>query len=219
MDIYLSHIPPNIPLDDIITQSYNDCPKVFPTDTTNLGGVHFIPGPFCHVDKVDKIDRSSFNINHGSGIDANCLLTKLQNNLANIVSKMDATSQHKIGIKPSNNPNNIHRQIHQITNDLCINKSPTRAANIGDTDITACRWHFVQNATDKSSCQINVLQDLASQLIEQQRSVPTTNILDRFLDKYSKYLIISIIILIILIFLSIYLYRFYQSHTYKTKSN
>lgn len=134
----------------LTSEAYNSCPNITASNTANISGVSFKPNPGCV--------NPQFLVNQSAGIDANCLITSLQDSLAQTISKLDAKSQAGLGFSASTNVNDIKTQIKQMVKNTCGNQSSTNVANINDTIITACDFRIVQNATDQSSCSINALQ-------------------------------------------------------------
>jgi hypothetical protein len=148
---------------DLTTQAFNSCPQITASNTLDISNVQFLPNSACKT--------SSATFNQSAGIDATCLISSLQDSVATTLSSMDATTQGGFGIQASTSASNINSQISQQTINTCGAQSSTNAASIKDTIITACDWHFVQNATAKSSCQINALQKMANDVSVKQTAL------------------------------------------------
>jgi hypothetical protein len=122
--------------DDLITKSYNQCPRIHVRDTTNILYANFRPDlslSNCHV-------NSDFHIHQTQGIDGNCLTDSLINNIA----KSRKTT-----------PTIIKKKFE----DKCNRRDPTHVASITDTVVPICNARVIQGATNLTSCMINLMQD------------------------------------------------------------
>lgn len=143
---------------DMVSVAYDNCPGITTNNSVNLNDVRYRPdlNPTCQA--------STPMINQKAGVDHLCLVSSLQDNLAQALSTMDAQTQNKYGLNASTNIGNLKIQLHQQAQTACVAQNVTFAASVGDTTITSCDWHFVQNATARSACEINYLQRLANSM-------------------------------------------------------
>lgn len=176
---------------DFITKAYNKCPNVSANNEINLSGVQFRPdmNPMCKNPK--------FEINQSAGVEADCVVKNIQDTLAETVSKMSTQSQGGLGFQASASSSDIKTQIEQMVENDCGNQSASNKADISDTLVTACDWHFVQNATAKSSCAIDSLQQMSNKVSSQQDTAATGLTLASFLTGYGG--IMTAVVAIILI--------------------
>jgi|SRR5579872_1233774 len=185
---------------DLTTQAYNQCPRVTVSNTVDMSKVNFLPNSTCK--------NPSFAIDQTAGVDANCLITNLQQSLASSIAGMDATTQGGFGFQASTNAANIQSQITQQTENSCGTLSSTNAANLQDVTVTACDFHIVQNATAKSACTLNSLQKLANTVSVQQSATAQGLTLASLLFGYGGIgsIIMGIVVLIIIAGLGYYLF-------------
>lgn len=175
---------------DLVTKAFNSCPNVVASNTVNLSGVQFRP------DLNPQCVNPKFEINQSAGVEADCVIKSLQDSLAETVSKMSAESQGGFGFQASQTVSDIKTQIEQITENNCGNQSATNVADIKDTLVTACDWHFVQNATAKSSCKLDSLQKLTNEVTSEQAATSTGLTLASFFTGYGGLTTIIMIIII-----------------------
>lgn len=142
---------------NITSNSFNRCGTNTADNTINLYDVQFRPdlNPACGSDSVATFSQTA-------GVDATCTIKSLQDSISKIVAQENAKTKGGFGFQGSTNVNDINNQITQTLKNSCGNKSSTNTANVKDTIITSCQWHFAQNATDKSSCEINAVQKIAN---------------------------------------------------------
>lgn len=181
---------------NIISSSYAKCPNVSVGNILDISNLIHKPNPACK--------KSSFVINQKAGVEADCLLNSMQKNLAETLSKQDAKVQGGLGFQFSTNVNNLKNQIETKLEASCGNRSTTNKANISDTYIGACDFKYVAEASDKSSCEINLLQDTSSKLINEQKAEAEGLTLASFLLGYGLFsgiimLIIIIVVIVVII--------------------
>ncbi len=187
---------------DLVTSAFNTCPSVSASNTINLNSVQFRP------DMNPNCKTSSLNISQTSGVESTCLISSLQDSLAKTISQMDAKTQGGLGLQASTNIADISNQLSQNVENSCGSQSATNAASISDTTITACDWHFVQNATAQSACTINALQKMANDVTSKQTSDATGMTLASFLFGYSTSIAIVMGIVIVIIVAGVLYYYF-----------
>jgi hypothetical protein len=196
---------------DIVSEAYNKCPSVTASNTLILSGVQHRPdlNPKCDENSESIIDQKA-------AIDANCLLSSLQDTLASTVSTMDATAQGGLGIQASTNVSDIKTSLTTKAESDCADLSTTNLADIKDTMITSCKWHVVQDASVKTSCVINNLQKMANQVEATESATAQGATLGSFLFGYSSGSAIGMIILLLVIVGGGFAYYYY---VYRKKDN
>lgn len=141
---------------DITSISYNICPKLTANSTLDTSTVQFRPNPTCKA--------SAATYDSSAGVDSKCLVMNLQNRLADAFAEEDPLTQQGFGLKPTTDPTDIKLQLMQQVERKCGTQSDVVAASLRNTIVSSCDWHFVQNATTKSACESNALQEIANQL-------------------------------------------------------
>ena len=143
---------------EIIDSSYRNCPSSMIKNPVNIDYVNFVPPSYC--------TNSNPNDDHSTGTEAICLIASLKERLANTVHKLSPSAQQELGIRPSHDITDTKNQIDQLVDNICRQRSDTTAANVRDTAVMSCDFHFVNNATKKSSCVINALQNMTMKIPE-----------------------------------------------------
>lgn len=193
---------------DLVTQSFNNCPKITASNSLDISNVKIDAGknPNCKGGGDVTFDQSA-------GVDASCLIKSLQNTTSDSLSKLDAKTQGGLGFQASSNVNDIQNQIQQKLNNDCGHLSATNAAKISDTTITACNFHFVQNATARTSCQINSLQDMANKVSSQLTTDTSGLTLASFLFGNSIGIaIIVAVVLLVLVIVGVVIWAKFRKH-------
>lgn len=185
---------------DLVTQAYNSCPNVSTSNSLVLKNVTHSPDPVLCAGK-----DTGFSLNQTAAVDANCVITSLQQNAADAISKLDATAQGGLGFTASTNINDINTQITNQLNNQCGSLSASNTINGENLTVTACNFSAVQNASLKSMCQINALQKTATAATTTSASTATGLTLASFLTGYSPYIAIAIVAAVVII-LGIWLY-------------
>lgn len=187
-------------MNSIVSKAYDQCPFIFSNNNTNLGNVNFRPDLNL---ACQENDNASFDTDPTAGIDINCLIPTLQNDLAATLSRTNSKIQHSFGFQPSTDPDYLSHQMTTQIKEKCRNKSDTYAAIISDPEIPTCQWHFVRNATDKSACFLSSLQKMANDI--EKKGDQQINTLSMSTNKNADFLVANIrtLIMIFLIILII----------------
>ncbi len=109
-------------------------------------------GPITGCQGVD------FSIDQSSIVDANCLVTAMQEKLANNLKDLSTTSIAGLDLPGSPNVKVSLQKIKQKLQDMCGNMSSAKKISPKDITIPSCKAVSVQNATEKSKCEIEALQ-------------------------------------------------------------
>lgn len=188
---------------DIVTQSYNKCPPVSAQNKTDIEGVKFNPPTeICLKYGIKPV----FEINQNAGVKADCVISNLQDTLAEAISKLDAEAQGGLGFQASTNISDISAKITQTLDNSCGKLDAKNIIAIKDTEVTSCDWRFVQNATAQSSCKINNLQKLANKIETQEKAKTEGLTLGNFLLGNGPFVAIGMVIIIIVIIIFLYYY-------------
>lgn len=191
---------------NLTTEAYQSCPKITATNVANITGVSFKPNAGCG-------SNSSFVIDQNNAISATCLLGSLQDTVAKSIAQMDAKTQGGLGFSASTNVANIENQLKDKISQSCASQTSSNEANVNNTDVTSCKFTIIQGATDKSSCQINNLQQMVSNAATAQAA--TTKGGSIFGDLFGtgsigKWIIIIIVVILAIFILSSLGYYFYN---------
>lgn len=147
----------------VINESYNKCPS---TTAINQADIKYV----IHQ-PMDTCVSSSFNIDQSASVDATCLITAMQENLAKVINEMDTKAKAGIGYANAKSDVEIKNILKNKIDNECGNVSPTNKANIQDTIVRACDFKIIQNANAKSACQIGAMQKAT---LDASNSVSTT---------------------------------------------
>lgn len=178
----------------MIQSAYNSCPAVSSVNITTIKDVNFDPPPpqYCNP-------PSSFTVGQTASLDADCILGSLQSNISQEAAKLNATTQAGIlGLSASTNIADFKTSLANYTSNLCDKKSTKNFASIKDTTVRSCQFQVIQNATEKTSCQINATQDAASK-VAASLSASSSGFLGNFLSGNLLYIIIAIIIALVIV--------------------
>uniref|UniRef100_A0A6C0LR29 Myristylated IMV envelope protein n=1 Tax=viral metagenome TaxID=1070528 RepID=A0A6C0LR29_9ZZZZ len=151
---------------DVITEAYSKCPNVVASNELDIKNVTFKCNSHCGP-------NCKIVFSQDAGIDATCLITNLQDVMAETISKMNADAQTGLGLAVTKNKNEIKTQLKNKIDASCGNLSSVNKANISDTIMEACEWRIPQNATIKTSCEINTLQKIATKNKTEQKGNST----------------------------------------------
>jgi hypothetical protein len=136
-------------MDDIIIQAYDSCPRIHIKDTTNMNNINLHPIYPCS-------GNSQFRPKQTNGIDANCLIDSLIDNLTRYVNE-NRNSQLAKSVN-FNHP--VRPQIENLLKFKCSGKDPVHVVGISSTVVPVCDARVIQGATDLSSCMINSVTDM-----------------------------------------------------------
>ena len=142
---------------NLITQSVQSCPPVSGSNVINWTGVNVDIPPQCPA-------GSRVNINQAAVVDANCVLSSLQDSAAETAQKLNADAQAGLGFAVSTNVANTKNNISQYTTQTCAGTSTSNTVDFKDVNIKACDLTVTQNATANVACQINAVQDQISKI-------------------------------------------------------
>uniref|UniRef100_A0A6C0LS41 Uncharacterized protein n=1 Tax=viral metagenome TaxID=1070528 RepID=A0A6C0LS41_9ZZZZ len=142
--------------EDIVSKAFNSCPSFLVNNSIKLNDVrHRVDlNPFCRYDNE--------HISQNYGVNARCVRTNLIDELSESLSNADPKIQRIIGLKITDGQENIKKNIEEKLKNYCKNISSTIEASVGDTDIYSCKWYALQDATNRDSCEINLLQKMAT---------------------------------------------------------
>ncbi|RYE17214.1 MAG: hypothetical protein EOP45_16210, partial [Sphingobacteriaceae bacterium] len=169
---------------DIVSQSYNSCPAITANNSVAMKNVTFAPNATCK--------DSNFDITQTAAVDATCLISALQQNTADAVSKLSATAQGGLGFSASTNVSDIKTQLTNKVENDCKSVSASNNADLTNVTITACNFRTIQNANAKSACQINSLQKSAASASTTADATATGLTLASFLTGYNSIIAIAI---------------------------
>lgn len=150
---------------NLTSEAFNSCPTVTASNIVSIDNVKFQPDKLCYAPGQPQPEAT---IDQNAGVNATCVITALQKSISQLVAEQTAAVQGGLGFQYSSNSSDIETQITQKLANSCGSQSSTNAASVSDTIITACQWHFVENATVQESCQINELQSIANSVSQKQ---------------------------------------------------
>lgn len=174
-----------------LNQAYNSCPAVSANNYADITNVVFNAPTQCGA-------NSNFGINLNAGVTALCAITNTQQALASILSAQSAAAiaGMNLGFTVSSNQNTTLANLNNSVTNSCSTVSSSNNALISDTKISACNFHFVENANANESCQINNTQAIAAQIQTSQQSSATGGTL---FGGWFKWLIIGLIIVAVVV--------------------
>lgn len=150
---------------NLTSEAFNSCPTVTASNVISIDNVKFQPDKLCYSPGQPQPEAT---INQNAGVNATCVITALQKSTSQLIAEQNAAVQGGLGFQYSSNSSDIETQITQKLTNSCGSQSSINAASVSDTIITACQWHFVENATVQESCQINELQNIANAVSQKQ---------------------------------------------------
>lgn len=184
---------------DPISLAYVQCPRVQVKDSTNIGNANFRPDlnprAKCSV-------YSNFKVSQQNGINANCLVNKLFQNLASYIKSADSKLKNYFGFKSTICGNrigsDIEKQLRKKIISKCSNFNPAHVVPIQQVIVPTCDLRVVQGATDLSACMINSTEQLAIDIYNYESdnlyALPNFNI------RFKWIFLISISVIIVGIF-------------------
>jgi len=181
---------------NISAEVFNSCPRVSAVNSIDLNGVQFLPNDLCYGPGLPK---PKFSIDQTAGVEAECIISAMQNIISKTVAEQDAKTQNGLGFVFSENASDIETQLKTRMENDCSSASSENAASVSDTIVTACDWRFVQNASVKSSCIINSLQDLANDISLKQKADAKGASLADLLGGENMIIILVIVAVIIIV--------------------
>lgn len=191
-------------VNELVNKSINQCPRISTENMVNISGLDFSQPPGCPP-------GSSFNINQGVSVDANCLLTALQTNSASAATTLDAKAQTGLGISVTNNAVENATIIKNYTKNKCQNASSSNIANLNDVKIQSCNFAITQNATENVACQIKAVQEGIDTVSANLQAQATGGSLFGNLFGYNtKTVIVYAVIILLIIILIIVGYVIYR---------
>lgn len=138
---------------EIISKAVNQCKRGTASNELYLKGITHDPAPTCK--------NPTFSVQQSAVVDADCFINALQNNMADTIKKMQATTQAGFGIAGSTNIDEGKQKINAALTNSCGGVSATQVIDAKDITSRACDMTFIQNATAQSKCKIDALQDAA----------------------------------------------------------
>ena len=198
---------------DFSSQEYATCGNTVASNTIDIHSLKYTQPPGCPA------DSKGFLAQQTSAVKADCVIGILQQNVADTVSKMNADAQAGLGFAVSTDSSNISNQIKNKISASCGDKSSTNQASISDTEVTACNLAIIQDASAQSSCAINTLQAITSNVQSTQDTSAKGGSL--FGDLFGGmpswiWIIIGIVVLLILAGAGFGLYRHFSGKKGKT---
>ncbi len=92
-------------------------------------------------------------------VNAHCLITAMQEKLAQSLKNISSTSIAGLDLPGSSNEAESLQKIKQRLRNMCGNMSSTQKLDpTSDINISLCKIVYVQNATKKTKCEIEALQ-------------------------------------------------------------
>src|ERR1700733_6210942 len=90
---------------DVITEAYSKCPNVVASNELDIKNVTFKCNSHCGP-------NCKIVFSQDAGIDATCLITNLQDVMAETISKMNADAQTGLGLAVTKNKNETKRKFY-----------------------------------------------------------------------------------------------------------
>lgn len=151
----------------------NKCRSAIAPNSLKASAMKFNPDPV-----LCKGQNMSLSIDKITAADADCYIGKYQAGLADLISKMDITTQQVLGFIASTDSKFINYQIENVLNQFCGSSSAITKANTTDLGLglgPTCSPTLFQNASVQSICKLKKLQEVAGEvrdiLDKQQRMI------------------------------------------------
>jgi len=186
---------------NLTSEAFNSCPTVTASNVLNIDDVNFKPSKLCYAPGQPQ---PTATFDQSAGVNASCVISAMQNALASYLSKQAASVAGGLGIQWSSDVNQMSTNITTHIMNTCGSQSSTNAASIGDTQITACQWHFVENATVQESCYINELQTLSNKAsITQDSKTKGASIFGSIFGSTTTLIVIIVVVVVVIIIIII----------------
>src|SRR5271165_90236 len=116
---------------DLMTQAINTCPSVSSSNTANLGKVVISPPANCP-------GGSSFTLSQSASVDANCVISGVQNTASTENLLANANAVAGIGLSASDSSQTINTKVQNFINNNCGSALASNTLNIPQITISAC---------------------------------------------------------------------------------
>lgn len=145
-------------IQDIMTQSINNCGAVTASNVATLKNVVIEPPSWCGPD-------ASFTIQQSTSVDANCIIDNAQKQLIDTISKMSADAKGGLfGVSGSNVEQNIEQHVKNFIENKCTDVKTLNELKLEDVHIKACKSSIIQVADAKTLCKLKNTQDLVNKV-------------------------------------------------------
>ncbi|AYV85115.1 MAG: IMV envelope protein [Satyrvirus sp.] len=183
---------------NIVQTAYGKCPPAGSVNIVNIDDVTFDPPDNCNP-------PSSFVVGQTATVDATCLLSSLQQEVAQTAQQLDSQARTGLGFSVSTSSSDTQNNLSQYTSQQCEGSSTTNYANIKDVTIEACQFRAVQDATDNQACQINQTQGIAAQVGQKIASSSTG-----FFGSPGGIFVMAIVAIVVLIIVIVAVYFMFK---------
>lgn len=191
---------------DLITTAYNKCPDVTVNNKMKFGNIRVRQPAYCE-------SNANINLEQNAALDANCLVDNLQNNLIDAYLKSDTATKGGFGLGVTTDISELKTNIQNKIETSCGNLSTSNEMHNQDIDYIGCGdVRVVQNASAKTACTINTLQDTIKQVDKTSNVTTEGTTLGGLLFGYNTGTVIGMVFLglfvvIIVIILGVILIR------------
>lgn len=178
----------------LTTEAISNCGKTSASNITNISGLDFSSPPDCNP-------PSSFNLKSASLVNASCVITNLQTTAAKEAAKLNSKAQTGLGVAVTNSETDMQKSIEDKITAECGSLDSNNIVAIKDTKIRTCAFNLVNDATAKSSCEINntqtLISDIAANTVTDSKGSSILGLL--FGEGNSIFVIIIILVIVVII--------------------
>ena len=125
------------------------CTTTTAANTLNIDGSTLVTPPGC----------PGINITQVASVNADCVLTNIEQSMANAILQNASTTSSGLGITVDTTVNDIETTINTQVASACQGASTTNMVNMTNSTIDACGIGIDQTATAQTACEINTTLD------------------------------------------------------------
>ena len=152
---------------NLTESAYQSCPNIGTANSATLSGVTYTTPQWCPA------GSPGFEIDQTATVDANCVIGSMQKSIADSASALSANAQTGLGFAVSTDKSKTEQNIQTYLTQTCGNQNASNTVDFKNVNVEACTFRVLQNASDKSVCQLSALQDQASKVATNEAASAT----------------------------------------------
>jgi hypothetical protein len=150
---------------NIVNTAYSSCNPVAASSVLTLKDVVHDPLPSC--------ETSEFIVDQNAAVQASCVITNMQDSMAELMTTATAEAQAGLGIAVSTNETEVKSSIEQKIVNECSDINVDTYLSVEKLHTRACNAYFIQSTDAQTACQLNASQTLAGEVAELTESGAT----------------------------------------------
>lgn len=189
---------------EIINKAYNECPHSSATNIVSLNGVKFYPPPDC-------VPPSDFTLRAASTVNAECVISNLQDGAAKEAANLSAPAQTGLGVAVSKSVSDVKSSIKNIVDNKCGTADTKNLISLTDTEIKSCKLNLITDASAKEVCVINSTQEIINDIATRSETGSKGSSILGLLFGEGNSIFIIIIILVVVVIVGGVLFKMLKS--------